>query len=209
MTYITTLILFILSSFTGINDDGIRLDGMISKNEWAGANEYNLSSGGKLYMLRKADQLYLGIKGTGPGWAHVYLHWKDSISVLHASAALGYQVYVQKENWKLQKKFNWEVREYVYDEKLVQKQEAYFKNNGWCANNNNAGDKVTLEFRIDLARFGNDGLRFAALYTADAKALSYYPSTLSDNTLLQDLVSGGNPDNLQFKTADWVKVKQD
>ena len=209
MTSITTLILFILAQFTGIDDDNIRLDGMISKTEWAGASEYDLSSGGKLYVLRKGNDLYLGIKGTDPGWAHVYLHWKDSVRVLHASAALGDQVYIQRENWKLQKKFNWELREFVYDEKLVQKQEAYFKKNGWCANNNNAGDKKTLEFRIDLARHGNTELRFASLYTADAKNLSYYPSTLTDNTLLQDLVSGSNPDNLQFKTSDWVKVKLD
>ncbi len=209
MERITIILLFILAtSFVFVNDEAINLDGKISKTEWAGAKEYDLSSGGKLYILRKEETLYFGIVGNSPGWSHIYLYWKDSVKVLHASAALGDQLYAnEKGSWKLQKKFTWELREFEYDEKLIQKQASYYTKNGWCANNNNTGNKITLEYKIDLKRFGNAEVKFAALFTSDAKALSYYPTELNDNTLLEKLVSGNNPDSLHFKPETWTKIK--
>lgn len=210
MNKITILLLFIGAvSFRAKQNDHVKLDGVINKTEWAGAAEHALAHGAKLYLLRRDEILYVGIRGANPGWAHIYLHWKDSVKVLHASAALGEQLYTQqgKDNWKLQKKFNWEVRDAMYDETLVQKQVAYFATNGWAANNNNTGDKVTLEYKIDLKRLGKSDISFAALYTADAKALSYYPSALNDHTLLPDLVAGSAPDDLHFVPSTWFSIK--
>ena len=205
----SAILLFILvTAFVSVNDDNIKLDGKIDKAEWAAAKEYELSSGGRLYILQKDEIVYIGIKGNAPGWAHVYLYWNDSIKILHASAALGYQLYTSaKDHWKLQKKFNWEVREFAYDDKLIQKQAAYYLKNGWCANNNNTGDKTSLEYKIDLKRFGKAEVRFAALFTPDARSLSYFPPGLNDNTLLEKLVSGNDPDSLRFKPAVWTKIK--
>lgn len=209
MERITIILLLILAtSFVSINNETIILDGKISKTEWAGAKEFSLSSGGKLYILRKEETLYFGITGKSHGWAHIYLNWEDSVKVLHASAALGDQLYAnEKGNWKLQKEFTWELREFEYNEKLIQKQASYYAKNGWCATNNNTGDKITLEYKIDLKRFGNAEVKFAALFTSDAKALSYFPTQLDDNTLLEKLVSGSNPDNLHFKPETWTKIR--
>jgi hypothetical protein len=203
------LVPFVLSlSFTPVQDDPVKLDGIINKAEWAGAKEHDLSSGGKLYILHNEDAVYFGIKGTAPGWAHIYLAWKDSVKVLHASAALGAQLYTaEKDNWIRQNKFTWENRERIYDQKLVQQQELYFQKNGWCANNNNTGDKLTLEYKIDIKRFGDSGLRFAALFTTDATSLSFFPATLNDDTLLKELVSGNGPDSLRFKPLTWASIK--
>ena len=198
----------LLTSFLPSREEAIKLDGRISKTEWAGAKEYELPSNGKLYTLQQGKDLYIGIKGTVPGWAHVYLHWKDSVKVLHASAALGAQLYTNEKNtWKLQQKFNWELRESEYGEALIQKQAAYYQKNGWCANTNNAGDKHTLEYKIDLSKFNNSTVKFAALFTADAKIISCYPAGLNDNTLLEELVAGGNPDNLRFNPQTWAVIK--
>ena len=146
------LLLFILTTsfFPARDNDTIQLDGNISKAEWAGAKTHDLSAGGRLYILQEEKILYIGIKGTSPGWVHVYLHWKDSVKVLHASAALGEQLYTNEKNtWKLQQKFNWELREPGYGEALVKKQVAYFQKNGWCANTNNAGDiKALLNIKL-------------------------------------------------------------
>ena len=183
----------------------IKLDGVINKEEWTGAKEYELSAGGKLYVLRDANTLYLGLKGNSPGWAHVYIHWKDSINVMHASAALGDQLYTRdNQHWKIQTKFNWEVREFVYNDALQKKQNDHYLKKGWVANNNNAGDKHTLEYKIDLQKF--PGASFVALY-ADGNSYSSYPSGLTDNTQLKELVSGNNPDNLQFQPSSWTTFK--
>lgn len=202
------LIIVLASSFASVSDDRIKLDGKINQEEWSGAKKHDLPSGGKLYVLQKKETLYLGIKGSRPGWAHVYLNWKDSVKVLHASAALGEQLYAyEKGNWRLQKKFDWEIREFAYNPELIQKQAAYYTKYGWCANNNNTGDKITLEYKIDLKRFGKGEVRFAALFTPDARSFSYFPPGLKDHTLLENLVSGGSPDSLQFKPLTWIKVK--
>lgn len=210
MSKISFLLLFFMPvvSFTAKRADPVKLDGMISEKEWAGAVRHDLPHGAKLYVLHRDEVLYLGIHGANPGWAHVYLHSKDSVKVLHASAALGEQLYTRnKDSWKLQKKFNWELREAVYDEALVQKQVDYYTSNGWTANNNNTGDKLTLEYQIDLKRLGKGDIRLAALHTADAKALAYFPSTVNDNTLLPALVAGNAPDDLHFAPSTWLKIQ--
>lgn len=194
-----------LTSFYRTNIAAIKLDGVITNDEWAGATQYDLSTGGKLYVLHEANTLYLALKGNSPGWAHMYIHWKDSINVMHASAALGDQLYIRdNQHWKLQTKFNWEVREFVYNEALQQKQNDYYHKKGWVANNNNAGDKHTLEYKIDLQRF--PGASVVALY-ADGKTYSSYPAGLTDNTQLKELVTGMNPDNLRFNPASWSTFK--
>ena len=187
------------------NDDHIKLDGVLDETGWAAAKVYEMPAGNKLYVLRQGNELYIGIKATDPGWAHVYLHRNDSVHVLHASAALGEQLYTKNgTNWKLQRKFNWELRDALYNEVLQQKQEKYFLENGWVANNNRMGDKRSFEFRINLQAAAN--ISFAALVTADAKSISAYPAGLPDDTLLKELVSGNSPDNLQFSPSAWANL---
>lgn len=192
----------------------ISLDGVVNKEEWANAKEYALSKeyasskGGKLLFLRKDNILYLAIKGSSPGWSHVYLHRNDSISVLHASAALGEQLYINKDqNWKLQNKFSWELRDEVFNETTKQKMENYYNMHGWCANNNSLGEGGTFEFKINLRKFQGAKLSFVALVAAnDAKLLAVYPDGLTDDIRFEKLVRGGSPDNLQFKPSAWSKL---
>jgi hypothetical protein len=192
----------------------INLDGVINKEEWVNAKEYSLSkeypssNGGKLLVLHRDNTLYLSIKGNSPGWSHVYLHRNDSVSVLHASAALGDQLYINKDQlWKLQNKFSWELRDEVFNESTKQKMENYYNTHGWCSNNNSLGDGGTFEFKIDLRRFPLAQLSFVALVAADdAKLLAVYPDGLTDDIRFEKLVRGGSPDNLQFKPSTWTKL---
>jgi hypothetical protein len=205
-SFIIALLICSVSFIPG-NEDQIKLDGVLDANEWAGATAYDLSAGGKLYVLKQGNELYIGIRSTVAGWAHVYLHRGDSVQVLHASAALGKQVYKKAESsWKLQQKFNWELRDRVYSESLQEKQDRYFLQNGWVANNNNMGDKYSFEFRISLQ--GEAGLSFAALVTADGNSISAYPAQLPDDTLFKELVTGYSPDNLQFNPSAWAKLPE-
>lgn len=65
---------------------------------------------------------------------------------------------------------------------------------------------MTIEFKIDLKKISNGEIKFSALFTSDGKALSYYPTELNDDTLLEKLVSGSNPDNLHFKVQTWQRL---
>jgi len=197
-----------LFAFATSDNAPILLDGQINAAEWAGAKEYPLTNGGQLFMIRKADDLYLGIKGYAQGWAHVYVSRQDTIRVLHASAALGDQLYTKiNDKWKLQSRFNWQLRDDVYNNDLAQQQSRYYHQYGWCANNNNTGDKNTLEFRINLHSYDTASLKIAVVFTADAKLYCFYPAGLTDDTLLQNLVVGNPADSLRFNISEWMKMQ--
>jgi hypothetical protein len=105
----------IITSFKS-DPDPIQLDGIISDNEWKGAKQYGLSNGGKLLMKKNNNDLYLALVAEKKAWAHVYLSHNDTVSVLHASAALGEAKYVKENNlWRVVQSFNWQLRDRLYN----------------------------------------------------------------------------------------------
>jgi hypothetical protein len=151
---LVTIVVTIGSFRPGAND--IQLDGVINDNEWKDAKEHQLVGGGKLWISRKGRELYIALKGEKQAWAHVYLVHKDTVRVLHASAALGEAKYVEQNNlWRPVETFTWDLRDRVYNNELAGKQKGYYQQHGWVANNNNTGNGMTFEFKLDLSRVEN------------------------------------------------------
>jgi hypothetical protein len=137
----------------------IRLDGNMDVNEWKGAKTAGLKGGGKLHYLNNGTVLYVAVKGISKGWSHVYLAHNDTVSVMHASAALGAVQYLPQSNkWSTAQQFNWQLRDRVYNPATEQKLNEYYDQHGWAANNLNIGDGMTVEFKIDLSRFAGQKL---------------------------------------------------
>jgi hypothetical protein len=186
----------------------IQLDGVISEAEWKGAKEFDLAGGGKLMMKKENNELYVAMISGKKGWAHVYLSHKDTVRVLHASAALGEARYVKENSWwRTIQSFKWELRDREYNDELVKKQEEHYLQYGWAANNNNTGNGMTFEFKLDLSRTDNNPALFACAAVEIPMNIHYFPSSLNDNTILQRLVQGNTPDSLQFNTASWEKIR--
>src|SRR5690349_16649247 len=85
MNTISFLLLFFFGSPV---EEAVRLDGVVAAGEWETAKTASLKDGGAIYFKKEKDVLYVALKGTSKGWAHVYLSHNDSVRVMHASAAL-------------------------------------------------------------------------------------------------------------------------
>lgn len=186
----------------------VKLDGKLASKEWKSAQRFDLTNKGSLYLLRNKSTLFIGLKGNESGWAHVYFFYSDTVHVLHASAALGAVKYFKKENeWYPIQPFKYSFRDTIYNKAIAAKQEQYFARNGWVANNNNIGTGMILEFKIDLSRWDNKHLQLAFVFLADSKKPQYFPRTLLDDTLMEELVYGNTPDSLRFDTKSWYLLK--
>jgi hypothetical protein len=46
----------------------------------------------------------------------------------------------------------------------------------------------------------------AIIYTADAKNPQFFPATLKDDTIKEDLIYGNTPKDLKFDRNGWAKI---
>lgn len=187
--------------------NAIRLDGVISEGEWNGAAEHELAGGGKLMLKKEGHVLLAAIAANKKGWAHVYLSSGDTVRVLHASAALGEARYVkQNDLWRIIQSFQWQLRDREYTDVLAKKQEDHYKQYGWVANNNNLGNGMVFEFKLDFSRVDAKPT-FACVMAGIPLDLHFFPTSIKDNTILPRLVQGYTPDSLQFVPGSWEKIK--
>lgn len=188
-----------------------RLDGIFTTNEWPDALEQNLVNGGKVYFKHDKQSIYIGVRGnTGKqGWAHVYLPVNDQIMVLHASAALGTAIYYQDttKNWQPRQEFNWAVRDTSFSEKAVNERQTFYEKTNWVANTNNMGEKQFLEFKINRKLFAEKETRLAIIFASNAKEPHFFPVTLKDDCLAEQLIYGNTPQDLKFGQSQWCNIK--
>jgi hypothetical protein len=204
--YIILIVILLTAEAFVSTGNSIQLDGVINEHEWSNAKEYRLSGGGKLLVKKTNKELYLAMAGDKQAWAHVYLHRQDTIQVMHASAALGEAKYIkQNQLWRNIGTFQWALREKEYNDELAKKQQAHYQKHGWVANNNNMGNGMTFEFKLNLSH--PDPVSFACVLAQVPLELSYFPISLSDNAILPKLIQGYTPDSLQFDPTRWEKVK--
>ena len=99
------------------------------------------------------------------------------------------------------------MRERVYNDELAKKQQDYYNQHGWVANNNNLGTGMIFEFKLDLSRTDHDPSPFACVLAEIPLDIHYFPASLKDNTILPQLVQGYTPDSLQFDPGAWEKIR--
>ena len=207
MKIIPVILLGLFLFCTSFTVPEIKLDGNVDANEWKDAKTGELKGGGKIYFHRNGTVLYVALKGISKGWSHVYLAHNDTVSVMHASAALGAVQYVpQNSKWVTTQQFTWQLRDRVYNSATEEKLNEYYSQYGWAANNLNIGDGMSVEFKIDLSRFAGQKIAFAALFAADAANPHYFPQQLNDQTLFKDLVYGNPPAQLEFNIVNWQNL---
>jgi hypothetical protein len=186
--------------------DEIILDGSVTENLWEKAKHVSLKNGGELLLLKKENTLWAALKHNKKGWVHVYQGTGDTVRVLHASAALGEAVYIKKDKkWEPSRTFQWELRDKVYNEDLKTKQENYYKQHGWVANNNNMSDGMNFEFKIHV-QDNPDKTSFAFVILDDPDNPHYYPFSIKDDALLPKLLQGYISGPLVFELNGWEKL---
>jgi hypothetical protein len=185
----------------------ITIDGKIDDAEWKGAASFPAKNGGTVFFGYDGNYLFVGVRGPEYGWSHLYLNYADApeVYVHHASAALGTATYRPDKGgkWQSSNPFSWDLRDRVINPDLQKKMDDYLAKNFWVANNNNTGNRNEIEFKIK-PRGGS--LKVAIVFAVDETGRYFFPESLSDDTIKDQLVRGDTPPDLKFEPAQWATV---
>ncbi|MDX1941785.1 MAG: hypothetical protein SFU99_14590 [Saprospiraceae bacterium] len=188
-----------------------RLDGVFTAGEWSDALEQDLVNGGKVYLKHDTENLYVGVRGnTGKqGWAHVYVPVNEQIMIFHASAALGTAIYNKDATdvWQAQQEFTWAVRDTSFSQKAVNERQTFYEKTNWVANTCNMGEKQFLEFKINRKYLAPKQIHIAVMFASNAKEPHFFPGTLKDDCLAEQLIYGSTPKDLKFDQSQWCNIK--
>lgn len=185
----------------------ITIDGKIEDAEWKGAGSFPAKNGGTVFFAYDGNYLFVGVRGPEQGWSHLYVNEEDTgVHVYHASAALGMTSYRPDKNgkWQFSNPFLWELRERVINLELQKKMDDYLAKNFWVANNNNTGNRNEIEFKIKPR--GDKPIRVGIVFAVGEKGRYFFPETLRDDTLKEELVRGNTPPDLKFEPGGWATV---
>ena len=183
------------------------IDGTATPGEWSEADVIKLENGGEAMLLFSDDSLQIAVRGPDDGWAHVYLSSGDHIRVLHASAAIGTAEYRRDgDHWTAVREFEWGVRDRTMSDSARAERREHLEREGWVASTNGMGEGGLIEFRIDRTLINNDA-RLAIVYAASADAPQYWPPTLADATLDEQLIFGTTPERLAFDPEQWSAAR--
>lgn len=186
----------------------VTTDGKMEDAEWKGAPSFPMKNGGTAFFRYDGEYLYVGVRGPAQGWSHLYINEGADTGVLvyHASAALGSTTYRPGKDgkWQSSNSFSWELRDRIFGPELQKKMDDYLAKNFWVANNSNTGNKNEIEFKVKPR--GDKPVRVGLVFAIGEKGRYYFPETLSDDTIKDDLVRGNTPADLKFDPVQWATV---
>jgi hypothetical protein len=186
----------------------IAIDGKIDAAEWKGAASFPAKNGGTVFFRYDGNYLFVGVRGPEYGWSHLYVNDGDGTGahVYHASAALGATAYKPDNSgkWQPSNPFSWDLRDRVINPEVQRKMDDYLSKNFWVANNNNTGNRNEIEFKVKPT--GDKPVRVAVVFAVGERGRYYFPETLSDDTINDQLVRGNTPADLKFDPSQWATV---
>jgi len=211
------IISFLAANFTIVRGQNVQIpkgiavsiDGRFSVEEWKDALRQELIGGGEAHLKQDGAYLYVCLRGSKQGWAHVYVTRGDTIFVLHASAALGTAIYRRSKGdvWQSVQEFSWTMRDTSLAREAMNAREKFLESHGWVANTVRMGTPGTLEFKIVRKLFNGDTSLLATLFASDPKSPQFWPPTLKDDCLAEKLIYGTTPADLKFNREGWAKIK--
>lgn len=219
MKIVFGLAIIIFTAFFNVNaqsvikiaqSNSITIDGKIEETEWKDAQSFDLTGGGKVFFKYNGEHLFVGVRGVNKGWSHLYLNQGENadVSIFHASAALGMTLYKQDENkiWQPANPFAWDLRDRTITAETSKKMADHLAKNFWAANNNNMGNPTEIEFQVKPRNPSDKICYLALVYASDAKNPQFFPATLKDDTIKEQLVYGNTPNDLKFDRSQWAKI---
>ncbi len=167
-----------------------------------------LLGGGKMLLKHDGEYLYIAVIGERPGIAHICIEKEDRIAVLHASAALGTAEYTGNfRTARLERPFEWRARGKGSSLEVRKERKRFLHDERWLANVSRGPSRVR-EFQIDLQFAGRNGripLSVAFLDT-EGMTVAFWPEDLTDDSKLNQLVSGATPKTATFQPHTWPVV---
>ena len=203
------LIVILFGCAASADDHPIVIDGREGLQEWKAANVIPLANGGSILYRSSAGGVDLAVRTEENGWSHIYLFDGELIRILHASAALGTAEYVRSANgWRPVREFEWGARDASMSAEAVEVRRKHLLQQGWVASTTNMGEQGFLEFHLDQRLLSGSDIRIAVVSAASADAPHYWPETLGDATLAEELIYGNTPADLEFDPGQWARPPQ-
>jgi hypothetical protein len=182
------------------------LDGVIDAvQEWADAVHLPFGPSGSLWLMHDREYLYLAVRVRGPVVGQVCRERGDLVEVLHASASLGAALYATS-NGTLQHTFAWGVRDAAGRPASDDVRAAWAAEHGWLASTAAMGESAR-EWRF---RLGSDSASIRmgiAAFAPGAGGMVGVPGTMRDACLNQAFAMGTTPATVEFRPAEWAKLR--
>jgi hypothetical protein len=188
------------------------LDGTIHEDEWRGAHRTRQGNTELLTRTTPDGGLALGIHAPAFAVTSVYLRVNDTITVLHASAAIGDVKYMRQpdEVWKLQSEFVFTRYRDVAD--FAANHQAFLQSHHWVSTHARLGAPGDTELFIapDMLRGepGPGAPRLAVTYyDSDAKrVLLAAPAGVADAVTQPEINAGFTGATLPFEPDRWMSI---
>jgi hypothetical protein len=188
------------------------LDGTIQDDEWRGAKRTHQGTIELLTRTTPDGGLALGIHAPAYAITSVYLRVNDTITVLHASAAIGDVTYVRQPDgaWKLTNEFVFTRYRDVPD--FTARHEEFLQKHRWVSTHARLGAPGDTELFIapDLlgGKTGRGGPRLAVTYYDPdvKKVLLAAPAGLADAAIQPEINAGFTAATLRFEPDTWISV---
>lgn len=188
----------------------LTLDGTIQIDEWRGALEHSLAGHGQVFFMRREGLLSVGVRGPAFGLAHLAVASEDTVRVLHASAALGAVVYVEKARaWEKVQDPAWEMRDPSLSPLAIQNRQAYLDEHGWVGTTGRMGADNEVEFLLRPQTFGEGPLQLAVVFfPVDPQGTPLkWPDATDDDVDLVPLLTGPMPESLHLAPEKWGRLE--
>ena len=186
----------------------IVIDGTIGEAEWAGARTETMEGGGMVFLRRTDTTLYVGVRGTADGIAHLCVATGDAVRLLHASAAIGSAVYRRSgEGFAKATDFDWQLRDPALTGAAAAARAAYLEREAWVGTVSRMGPAVEREFAVARRAWAGGPIRVAVGYvTLPARAVSRWPAGATD-CAAAELIAGFLPDTASFRPDAWADLR--
>lgn len=172
------------------------LDGVVSTNEQSG-QAFALSGGGRLWLARTPDGLYVGLQPGDVGMAHICVAIGDRVNVLHSSASLGTATYaITGTVAQRLMPFTWQQPTDL---------RAFLTAHRWTGTLP-TGAGTEREFLLGPEWATSGVIRLAVVY-GGVGPVRHWPATVSDDCTQTGLLFGEAPPAAVFRPADWASVR--
>jgi hypothetical protein len=184
------------------------LDGTIAAGEWDHAIHLTGTANLDIYLLDSAadSAVYMAVRGRGDGYPHIAVSRRDTVLILHASAALGTAEFAGSGTRKrLVQEFNFRVRSPSLTGEAITERESFYREDGWAASTIRMGQPGETEFMISRRLLGTAS-RIVVAYWSEADGVSHWPAEVDDASVELRMVQGFLPQEARFAVAQWAAI---
>lgn len=204
---LSLLLIFPLSVFSQASFD--QLDGVVNQNEIAGMTSIGGTESATFYIQKEEGSLKLSIKSEPLYVANICIAQKESITVFHASAALGAIEYkLLNGNWTTNEEFNWEMRTGDMTTEALQQRQQYFEKNNWIATTTGMGTSAETEFLFKTDVFDQEPIYIAAglMLASNPDSIASFPENSAGACADHGLVAGSPDTEYTFDYSSWFEI---